>query len=222
MDHVEHTVGESRFLEKLRQPDRGERRSLRGLEDERVPADQGQRDHPERDHVREVEWGDAGHDADGESNELLVDAVGDLVERLPHEEAGRPAGQLDHLDAPPNLALRLGQRLAVLPGHELGELLEVVLEDLLEAEHDRRAVGDGGVRPGRECIRGRSHRSVDLLGGGVGEDGDGFPGGRVEDGLGRTVLRAVGDPRATDETAYSNGAHRHHDTAFASSGGRWC
>ena len=57
------------------------------------------------------------------------------------------AGELDHLDAAPDLALGIGERLAVLGGDQIGQLVDVLLEQLLEPEHDARAPQRGDRRP---------------------------------------------------------------------------
>ena len=147
------------------QPQRGQRRHLRGLEDERVARRQDGAELPRRHHQRVVpgrDGGDHAHgvapDHRGVAGEVLggggrlhrargpgeeaqaVDDGGDLVAH--HHVAGLAA--VEHLE------------VAVLVGGGLyarGEL-----------EHAGRALGGGRARPGGEGLGGPAHGGVDLLG----------------------------------------------------------
>ena len=56
-----------------------------------------------------------------------------------------------------HLGPRLGQRLAVLARDERGQLFEVLLQQLAEAEHDPGPLDDRRLAPRRQRGRGRFH-----------------------------------------------------------------
>ncbi len=90
--------------------------------------------------------------------ELRVDPAAHLFERATLHESWHAGRELDHVDPTPHLALPLADRLAVLPDDQLPELVQVLLAELLDPEHQPRALHDGHVAPG-------------LVGGGGGLDG---------------------------------------------------
>ena len=59
MYDVKHAIRQTGLRGQLREAHGGERHALRRLEDVRVPRDQTHREHPQRDHRREVEGRDA-------------------------------------------------------------------------------------------------------------------------------------------------------------------
>ena len=126
-----------------------ERHLLARLEDEGVAAGDGDGIHPERHHGREVEGRDAGADAERLADGLAVNAAGDVLQRLAHEQGRHAAGELDHLDAALHVAARLDEGLAVLAGVAADQLIEVLLQQRLEAEEDAGAVGRRRFPPGR-------------------------------------------------------------------------
>src|SRR5262249_620779 len=65
-----------------------------GLEEEGVPAGDGHRPHPHRDHDREVERGDAGHDAQRLTDGPGIHAAPHLLRELALEQLGNAAGEL--------------------------------------------------------------------------------------------------------------------------------
>jgi hypothetical protein len=117
---------------------------------------------PERHHRREVERSDRRADSHGLPEDVAVDAGGDLLEAVAGGERGRPAGDLDALDAAAHAPARLVERLAVLGRDDPRELLEVVLEKLPEAEHRPRAQNGRRIAPGGERLlrRGDGGRQV--------------------------------------------------------------
>src|SRR4029079_17277166 len=70
------------------------------------------------------------------------------------------AGDLDALDAAPDAAARLAERLAVLGGHDARELFEVLFEEGLEPVEHLRARVDGRLSPPGEGIRRRADGGV--------------------------------------------------------------
>ena len=141
---------------------------LARLEHEGVAAGDGHRIHPEGDHRREVEGGDAGADAERLANGLAINAAGDVFQRLAHQQRGRAAGELNHLDAAFDIAARFDERLAVFAGVEADQLLEMLLQQGLETEQDSGAVSGGRFRPGGEGSGGGLDGIVHVTGGAEG------------------------------------------------------
>ena len=204
VDEVEDAGGQARLLEEFGDADGGEGDFFAGLEDEGVAADEGDRVHPERDHRRKVEGRDAHANAEGLADGVAVDAARDVGQNLAHEQRRDAAGELDHLDAAPHVATGFHEGLAVLAGDELGEGLEMVFEQHLEAEEDAGALGGRGVGPGGKGGAGGLDGVVH--GGGGAERGlrDDLAARGIEDGRG--LRGRGGEPLAADEIG--NGSER--------------
>ncbi len=92
---------------------------------------------------------------------------------------GNAAGELDHLQAPLDVAAAVGHDLAVLGGQQFGQLGHARLDQALELEHHPRPAlgiggGPGGLRLHRDLHggvqlgrRGQGHAGLDLAGVGV-------------------------------------------------------
>ena len=111
---------------------------------------------------REVERRDAGDDAERLAHRPVVDAGRDLVGVVALEQLRDAAGELDDVDAARDLALRVGEDLAVLGGDHRGQRVAVLVEQLEEGVQDARAADRRRVGPGREGRLRRGHRGVDL------------------------------------------------------------
>ena len=167
VDHVDHAVGHARLLGDLGDAHRARRVLLRGLEHEGVAAGERHREHPERDHRREIERRDAGAHPERLAERQKVDPGADVLAELALEQLRDAARELDHLDAAHDLALGVGERLAVLGADQVGQLVNLLLEQVLEPEHDARAAQRGDRRPFGQGFPCGLHRSIDL--GGAGE-----------------------------------------------------
>ena len=75
------------------------------------------------------------HTPSGLAQRPVVDVAADVVAVLAFEQLRNAARELDDLEAARQLAVRVGEHLAVLARDERGELVEVRVEQLLEAEH---------------------------------------------------------------------------------------
>ena len=73
-----------------------------------------------------------------------------------------PMAELDDLDAALNVALRVGHRLAVLDGQQLGELGAVFVDQLDESHQHPGAALRIPCGPALLGLDGRCHRSVDV------------------------------------------------------------
>jgi hypothetical protein len=97
----------------------------------------------------------------------------------PLRSCGNAGGELDVFEAARHFALSVGEHLAVFGGDDAGELIDVLLEELAEAEHhacaaQRRLRGPRGKRSLRGGDRsvelgsiGQGNQSLHLAGGGV-------------------------------------------------------
>ena len=149
VDDVEHARRQPGCDQKLGEPHRHRRIALRRLEDEGVAAGERGRELPHRDHGREVERRDAGDDAERLAQREQVDAGTGAVAELALEQVRDAAGELDHLEPALNVALGIGEGLAVLGGEQPREAVELLLHQLEELEQHPRAPLRVGRGPGR-------------------------------------------------------------------------
>ena len=120
----------------------------------------------------------------GLRDDVAIDPLGFL--REPLEERG----------AVGDLALGLGQRLALLAGHQEGEVVGVGHDQLEPAAQDRRPLLGGLGPPGRQRPLGGLDRPARLGHADAGHGADGLAVGRVGDLDGLAVVGV--DPRAVD------------------------
>jgi hypothetical protein len=195
VDELDDAVGEARGVEQVEEILGGQRRLLAGLEHERVARRGGVRQEPQRDHPGEVERRHGGEDAERLSDGGLVDTGSRVLDVPGLHERGDPTGRLDVLDATPELARCLPERLSVLLDEQFGELCLVLLEQPLELEQRLDALLDGTTAPvleGSPCGR---DGLVDVGRGAEPDARDGRPGRGVGDVL--SVGRG-GRPLAVD------------------------
>jgi hypothetical protein len=76
---------------------------------------------------------------------------------------GDRAGELDDLEAAPDLALGVVEGLAVLEREVARQVVGVLLEQVLEVEHDALAAHRRHRAPGDLRLLGDLHRGIDLL-----------------------------------------------------------
>ena len=74
-----------------------------------------------------------------------------------------PADVLDDLDPALHLAVRVGEHLAVLCRQEAREVVAVLVDELVDAEEELRALRERPVAPRRVGGRRRRDRAVELL-----------------------------------------------------------
>ena len=163
VDHVEDAVRNPGLLQDLGGQDRGRGILLRRLENERVPARDRRRPHPHGDHGGEVERRDPCDDAQRLPDRVDVDARRGLLAEVALEERRDPAHELDDLDPALHLAHRVGEDLPVLGRQEPGELLAMLVDELVDPEHEVRALRERPLPPLRERGLGGCDRAVDLL-----------------------------------------------------------
>ena len=160
--HEVDDAGRHDALQELEHPLHGERVLLRRLADERVPARDGERQEPHWHHEREVERRDRGEDADRLADHVGVDPARDVLEVRALHQRGDAGGDLDALDAAPNLAGCVLDRLAVVAGDEERELVQSPLQPVLELEACAGALDRRRRAPARERVAGGPYRLVDV------------------------------------------------------------
>ena len=118
VDDVEDAGRQAGLDQQLGQHQRHAGVALGRLQDEGVAAGDGGRELPHRDHGREVERRDAGDDAERLAHRIDVDAGAGAVGVLALHQMRDAAGELDHLEAALDVALGVGDGLAVLAGED--------------------------------------------------------------------------------------------------------
>ena len=149
VDDVEDAFRQSGLDEQLGDPHRHRWIALRRLEDEGVAAGDRGRALPQRDHGREIERRDAGDDAERLAQREQVDAGAGAVGEFALHQMRDAAGELDHLQAALDVALGVGEGLAVLGRQQPREVVVFGLHQLQELEHHPGAPLRIGGGPGR-------------------------------------------------------------------------
>jgi hypothetical protein len=125
---------------------------------------------------REVERRDARYNTERLAHGIDVDARAGAVAELALQEMRNPAGEFDDLDATLNVALGVGDRLAVLARERVGEAVGFLRDQLEKFEEDARTALRVGRGPGRLrgfrvldrgtqlCLRSERHLGDDVAG----------------------------------------------------------
>ena len=135
VDDLADALGQTGFEEQFSKAHRHRRIALGRLDDEGIAGGDGDACHPQRDHAGEVERGDARADADGLAHRIDVDARTCALRVFALQHMRDAAAELDHFEAALNVALRIGDDLAVLGGQQVRQLIEVRFDQPLEFEH---------------------------------------------------------------------------------------
>ncbi len=98
--------------------------------------------------MREVVRRDPDADPHRMADALGIDAWGDVGQRVARHQARQPGGELDHLHPAVHLGPRLGERLAVLAGEQRDEVVEALVHQGPQAEHDPGPLDHGRLGPG--------------------------------------------------------------------------
>ena len=102
-----------------------------------------------RDHRRKVERRDAGDDAERLAHRIEVDAGAGAVGIFALHQMRHAEREFDHLDAALDVALGVGDRLAVLARQRLGHLVVVLGDEVDELHEHAGAALRIDRRPGR-------------------------------------------------------------------------
>ena len=145
IDDIEDARRQPGFDEEFGKPHRHRWIALRRLEDEGVAAGERGRELPHRNHGREVERRDARNDPERLAQRVEIDAGSGALAEFAFEQVRDAAGEFDHFQSALDVALGVGDGLAVLRGEQLGEAVEFPLRQLEELEqHPRAALRIGG------------------------------------------------------------------------------
>ena len=191
---VEHAVRHTGLLQQLRHVQRRRRILLRRLQHERVPARERGRPHPHWHHRREVERRDSGDNAQRLPDRVHVDPRRRLFREAALQELRNPAAVLDHLETARDLSQRIGKNLAVLGGQDPRNVLAALIDEVANAEEDRRPLRQRHRAPRRKRLLRRLDGPVDLL------DRRKVDGARLH-APGRVVDRPAAPRRAFDDAA---------------------
>ena len=115
-----------------------------------------------RDHRRKVERRDAGDDAERLAHRIEVDAGPGAVGVLAFHQMRDAEREFDHFDAALDVALGVGDRLAVLARQRLGQLVVVLGDEIEELHQYAGAALRIGRGPGRLRGLGVLHRRANF------------------------------------------------------------
>ena len=114
-----------------------------------LPQAMAGRNFPKRDHGREVERRDAGDHAERLAHRIDVDAGAGAVGEFALHHVRRADAYLDHFEAALNVALGVGDCLAMFAGKDLGEFVILAVHQFEELHQHAHAALRIGRRPGR-------------------------------------------------------------------------
>jgi hypothetical protein len=216
---IQHPFWQARFFQKLDQEDCGERHLFAGFEYEGVAAGEGQREHPKRDHGGKIERSDAGADAERLMYRFAIHIAGQILQGIPHEEAGDATGIFDIFQSPIDAAPGLGQSLSMFPRDQLAQGVKIFFNQLPVTEEQAGPLDRRGLSPGREGGLSRGYGGVDLGLAAGGAFGNHLAAGRVVDRGGREGLEVK--PFSVDECGAGGheGGFGIRDSEVARSGG---
>ncbi|MNV05399.1 hypothetical protein D3C71_957360 [compost metagenome] len=166
VDHVEHAGWNAGFERQLHQAHGHHRVLLGGLQHKGVARGNRHREHPQRDHGREVEGGDACAHAQRLQQGVGIDTTGHVVGQLAQLQVADAGGVFNHFEATEHITFGVGQGLALFCRQDGGQLGHVLADKLLVLEEDAGAGADGRLLPGFERFLGRGHGGVDFFSGG--------------------------------------------------------
>ena len=198
---IDHALGEAGFLDQLAQAQRAERRLLGDLEDDGAAGRQARPQLPGRHEQREVPGDDLADDADGLAHRVGQEIIGHRPGNGRAGHLGGPAAHVaEHVRGQGHVGdAGDGDGLAVVDRLELGEFLQILVDQLGQLPHQLAALGAGHARP-RTFVEGAARRrdgTVDVLLVGLGDLGQHGPGRGVVDRKG--LARGGGDPLAIDQ-----------------------
>ena len=145
VDHIEDAGRQARFQKQFGQHQGHGGVALAGLQDEGVAAGDGGGEFPHGDHGGEIERRDARHHAERLAQGIDVDVRPGAIAEFALQQMRNAAGEFHHFHAALNVALGVGNGLAMLAGQNFRELVVVTLQQLQEFhQHARAALGIGG------------------------------------------------------------------------------
>ena len=167
-EDVDDALGEAGFVDELGEAEAGHRGLLGELEDDGAAGGEGGAELPGGHQQGEVPRDDLGGDADGFAQGVGVEVAGEREREGRAGDLGRPAGHVaEHVDGERDVGgAGDGDGLAVVEGFELGEFVEVLLEQVTELPDEAAAFGGLHAGPGAvvEGFAGGADGAVDVFG----------------------------------------------------------
>src|SRR5690554_2893505 len=198
--YLQNALGRTGFFEQFRQAHRGQRILLGRFQYKGVAAGDGQGEHPQGNHGREVERGDPDADAQGLHHAIGVNFPGHVLQSFAHHQGGNVAGVLNHFNAAPDIAFGVGKRLAGFLAESFRNFVLVFLEQGLIAEHQTCPCWGWDFFPGLEGVFGAGNGLFDLVTGGAGNFGQDELGRRIQ--VGKAAAGLTFNKLAIDEQGY--------------------
>ena len=127
----------------------------------------------------------------GVTDRFGIDIGSDVGQGFTLDQAWDTCCELGHFNAALDLGASLRQGLAVLPGDEGGEILEVSFHLVAEAEHDSRTIHDRRIAPSGEGLGSGLHGLIRLVCGAHRGLCDHFTGRWIEDITGSRALTCL-------------------------------
>ena len=207
MDHLQQPRRGTGLLEQLRQAVGGHGVLLGRFEHEGVTGGDGQGEHPQGYHGREVERGNARANAQGLGPGVAVDASCHIAHGFAHHQRGDVGGLLGHFDTSPHIPLGILKGLAGFLAEDLGNLFLVLLEQGLVTQHQPRPLGHRHFLPVSKGSLGGGDGLLHFAGGGRRSFAQHGLGGRV--GHRDPLVGMAGNEFAIDQQGQTTG----HDSS---------
>ena len=158
IDHLKDAIRRAGFAHQFSQHQRHGRVTFRRLEDEGIAGSNRRAELPHRNHRREIERGDAGHHAKRLAQRIHVDAGTGALGEFTLEQMRRAEAEFRHFQPADDVALGVGNGLAVFAGQRLGQLVHVTVQQFDELHQHPRALlriggGPAGLRLGSDGDR---------------------------------------------------------------------
>ena len=154
-------LGHPGFEEQLGQADGNRRVAFAGLQDEGIANRSGDRAHPQRNHRGKVERRDADADAERLAHRIDVDTGAGALCIFALQHMRDAATEFDDLQPALDVALGIGDYLAMFGREHLGKLVHIGLYQPLIFEHHPRAPLGIHCGPGRLRRLGRRDRAIE-------------------------------------------------------------
>ena len=161
--HLQHAVRQAGFLHQFCQHQRHRRIAFAGLQDEGVATGKRRAHLPHRDHGGEVERGDPGGHAQRLAHGIHVNAWAGAVGEFAFQHLRRADAVFDHFQTALDVALGIGNGLAMLAAQRLGQLVHVAVQQADEFHHHPRAALRVGGAPFDLGLGGFGHGMVQLV-----------------------------------------------------------
>ena len=154
VDDVENACRKTGFHEQFGKAHRYARITFGWFQDEGISASNRRTGLPERDHGRKVEWRDASNNAERLAHGVSVDARTGIVGELALEHVRRTEADFHHFEAALDVALGVGNGLAMFAGQQFGQAVIFGFDQFDELAQDANATLRVGRSPGWLCSLG--------------------------------------------------------------------